>query len=276
MAATNNGNSTKSNSGDDQPAAASARPPRPLPEPDPSVLPNFVLIAPPHKHTTTTTTTATPSLCDAWRAAIAQLPASVAARFAVKETRLDPDAIAREFGPCECVVSPANAFGIMDGGYDMALSRAFAVDGDVWALTDAAQGVLRARHRGYLPPGACELVPLPERLAAANALGCAVLAVVPTMRTPEDVSWHVDVVYEGMWSLLAALYRWNQGGAGGARPVKRVLMTGLGTGSGGIGYEKCARQMVLAALNFARGWGERPRWDDVWERAQEMDATRRL
>ncbi|KAI0667571.1 hypothetical protein C8Q78DRAFT_981508 [Trametes maxima] len=241
------------------------------PDPDPSVLPAFVLLAPPPR------APGAPSLCPAWREALADIPASVAERFVVKEARLDPAALAREFGRCECVVSPANAFGIMDGGYDLALSHAFAVDGDTWALTNAAQDVLRERHRGYLPPGSCALVPLSPALTASNELGCAVLAVVPTMRTPEDVSWHVDLVYECMWNLLSALWRWNAGERpADAGRVEQVLMTGLGTGSGGVSYERCARQMALAAQNFARGWGERPRWGDVQTRAEEMDRTRRV
>ncbi|OSC98502.1 macro domain-like protein [Trametes coccinea BRFM310] len=254
------------------------RTPRKLPEPDTSLLPSFVLIAPPPRTNPRTNLKVTaPSLCAAWLEALADLPASVAQQFAVKETRLDPAALAQEFGTFECVVSPANAFGIMDGGYDLALSRAFAVDGDIWALTNTVQDVLQDRHRGYLPPGCCELAPLPSALTASNPLGCTVLAVVPTMRTPEDVSWHRDLVYECMWNLLSAIWRWNKGERPeGAKPVKRVLMTGLGTGNGGIGYEKCAKQMCLAALNFARGWGERPRWDDVVDRAKEMDGTREL
>ncbi|KAI0648004.1 macro domain-like protein [Trametes meyenii] len=243
----------------------------PHPEPDPSVLPEFVLLAPPPRNPDA------PSLCTAWRAALADVLSPVAERFAVKEARLDPTALAREFGRCECVVSPANAFGIMDGGYDLALSHAFAIDGDTWALTNAAQATLRDRYRGYLPPGSCALVPLPPALTASNELECTLLAVVPTMRTPEDVSWHVDLVYECMWNLLSALWRWNAGERpAGAGRVERVLMTGLGTGSGGVSYERCARQIALAALNFARGWGERPRWGDVKTRTEEMDRTRRV
>ncbi|EIW59209.1 macro domain-like protein [Trametes versicolor FP-101664 SS1] len=255
-----------------------SRPPRPLPDPDPSVIPAFVLIAPPPRTHPRTKVTA-PSLCAAWRDALAadDVPAEVAARFTVKEAKLDPAALAEEFGECACVVSPANAFGIMDGGYDMALSVAFTVERDIWALTNVVQDALRTQYRGYLPPGACELVPLTPALTASNPLGCTVLAVVPTMRTPEDVSWHVDLVYDCMWNLLSALWRWNNGDRPeGAARVERVLMTGLGTGNGGITYERCARQMALAAVNFARGWGERPRWDDVEPRAKEMDATRRV
>ena len=165
--------------------------------------------------------------------------------------------------------------------YDAALSQIFSTkfnEEEIWTLTNEVQDVLKRRWRGYLPPGSCQLVPLSPKLTARNPLDCTVLAVVPTMRVPEDVSWHVDLVYDSMWSLLAAVYQWNAGERpAGARPIRRVLMTGLATGFGGIGYDKCARQMFLAALNFAKAWGDHPRWDrNISIRTKEMDETRRM
>ena len=157
----------------------------------------------------------------------------------------------------------------------MALSQAFTVDKDIWALTNAVQDVLKRKHRGFLPPASCTLVPLTPALTASNALGCTVLAVVPTMRTPEDVSWHLDIVYDCMWNLLTALWRWNEGERPeGAAPIKKVLMTGLATGYGGVSFDKCAKQMCLAVRNFVKGWGDHPRWDDIAESMKEMDSTR--
>ncbi|CAL1712161.1 unnamed protein product [Somion occarium] len=232
------------------------RPPREIPEPDISVLPSFVLIAPP-PYTSPRTKETAPSLCESWRTALADLPPAVAAQFTIKEARFNAATLAKEFGTFDCLVSPANAFGIMDGGYDLALSRAFIVDDDIWALTNAVQDVLHKRYRGYLPPGSCTMVPLSPALTTSNPLGCTTLAVVPTMRTPESVSWHRDLVYESMWNLLAALWRWNEGERPDAAPqVQKVLLTGLGTGHGRIGFDKCAKQMFLAALNFARGWAQ--------------------
>lgn len=150
-------------------------------------------------------------------------------------------------------------------------------DRDIWPLTNVVQDVLKRRYRGYLPPTSCALVPLPSSLVEANDLRCKVLAVVPTMRTPEDVSWHVDLVYDSMWNLLSAIWQWNSGERpDGAEPIRKVLMTGLGTGNGGIGYDRCARQMFLAAINFSQGWGEQPRWKDLFLRAKELDGTRTI
>lgn len=82
---------------------------------DATVLPEIVLIAPPPRTNPRTKVTA-PSLCEAWRNALEDIPEPVASRFKVKETKLDPPALAAEFSTFECLVSPANAFGIMDGG----------------------------------------------------------------------------------------------------------------------------------------------------------------
>jgi hypothetical protein len=57
------------------------------------------------------------------------------------------------------------------------------------------------------------------------------MATLPTMRTPKDVSWHKDLVYNTMWTFLAELERWNNAlQSGEDDTVRTVLMTGLGTG----------------------------------------------
>ncbi|KAI0701561.1 hypothetical protein C8T65DRAFT_269505 [Cerioporus squamosus] len=249
----------------------------------PTRVPHLVLIA------------RSPALLDAWRRAIARyFPASpspgAGAEFSVHEGALDdlpPAEIAHE-----CVVSPANAFGIMDGGFDLALSRAFrGPSADLYALTDHVQTHLRARWAGYAPPGTCTLVPLPDA-ARANRWGTHTLAVVPTMKRPEDVDWNRELVYGATWGLLCELGRWNARVRADGEPVasatsgkaphergriERVLMTGLGTGAGGVSAERCARQMVLAVKHYveAEGLPERLRWEtaEVERRVREVEET---
>ncbi|KAI0746439.1 hypothetical protein C8Q80DRAFT_1175048 [Daedaleopsis nitida] len=57
------------------------------------------------------------------------------------------------------------------------------------------------------------------------ALACTVLAVLPTMCTPEDGSWDRDVVYKCMWHLLAALDRWNRRARAGDGSMKEEEVT---------------------------------------------------
>ena len=153
---------------------------------------------------------------------------------------------------------------------------------------------------------------------ARNKWGTHTLAVLPTMKEPEWVGWNRELVYNAMWMLLCEISRWNgevdearretggrqsqearaegeaayiQEGSGGrweehdSEPEKRrrerisrVVMTGLGTGTGGVSAERCGRQMVLAVKHYLEGLPEKVRWDSAEEkrRMEELNATLQL
>ena len=159
--------------------------------------------------------------------------------------------------------------------FDLALSRAFqGGSADAYFLTDHVQAHLRRRAAGFLPPGSCALVGLPEGVAGAgNAWGTRVLAVLPTMRVPGDVGWHRDLVYNATWALLAEVARWNADEGANGGPIERIVMTGLGTGTGGVSAERCARQMVLAVKHFEEGVAEHARWETVQRQMEEVEET---
>jgi hypothetical protein len=77
----------------------------PMPKPDgPGKLPHFILISPAPRE----------SLVKAWTQAITTLPSILQTHFTVLEGMLSsfpPDKL-----QCDCIISPANSFGIMDGG----------------------------------------------------------------------------------------------------------------------------------------------------------------
>ncbi|KAG1743698.1 uncharacterized protein EDB91DRAFT_1125457 [Suillus paluster] len=232
-----------------------------------SITPKFTLIAPEPRHSST-------SLCDAWLRAIEEhFPDPIDSPFTVIQGKLHD--VHPERLRCDCVVSPANSFGIMDGGFDHELSRFFNGTGDMWRLTNHCQSYIRDLWHGYIPPGSCMIVPLPDDAAGAdNPWDARALAISPTMRTPEDVSWHQDLVYNTMWSLLVQLERWNKvSDTDGRAKIQTVLMTGFGTGTGGIGVDKCAQQMVLAVKHFKMPLADRVRWNDVEQRARDVQAT---
>jgi len=142
----------------------------------------------------------------------------------------------------------------------------------MWHLTDHCQTYIRDVWHGHIPPGSCMIVPLPDDAASAgNLWGARALAIPPTMHAPEDVSWHQDLVYNTMWSLLVQLERWNK--TEGCAKIETVLMTGLGTGYGGIDAEKCAQQMMLAVKHFRMPLADRVRWIDVEQRVRDIRAT---
>src|SRR6266702_2191552 len=78
-----------------------------------SELPHFILIAPP-PHATATTPVSKVSLCQVWTRTISTLPPELRTRFTVFEGTLS--SLPTDHLQCDCIVSPANSFGIMDGG----------------------------------------------------------------------------------------------------------------------------------------------------------------
>ena len=104
------------------------------------------------------------------------------------------------------------------------------------------------------------------------------------MHAPENVSWHKDLVYNAMWTLLVEIKRWNQSAGVGkdeveeitSTSIRTVLMTGLGTGQGGISAKRCAQQMVLAVKHFQQGLPTNIRWGDVRQRNADIERTMEL
>lgn len=99
------------------------------------------------------------------------------------------------------------------------------------------------------------------------------------MRHPEELTWNKDIVYNTMWSLLVELESWNKK-VDDEKKIKKVLMTGLGTGVGKIPAATCARQMALAVKHFLyarKEVGQRAQaeddylsWDKVLDLAKEV------
>ena len=116
------------------------------------------------------------------------------------------------------------------------------------------------------------------------------VALCPTMRTPENVRWHKEVVYNCVWSLLVAVDNHNaevtadpeKAAREGASLIETVAMTGLATGVGAVPPEVCAKQMARAFAHYHEAktkpekWGAL-KWRDIWElpvyTSEELDAS---
>ena len=104
-----------------------------------------------------------------------------------------------------------------------------------------------------------------------NPWGARIMAVIPTMRVPDDISWHQDLVYNCIWSLLCEIVKWNRNP--NQEPIHTVLSTGLGTGTGEVDPNQCARQMVLAAKHFQKPLPVHPRWKHVESYARDVEES---
>jgi O-acetyl-ADP-ribose deacetylase (regulator of RNase III) len=130
----------------------------------------------------------------------------------------------------DAMLSPANSFGIMDGGLDLAIRDALG-----FQVQEVAQRAIIERHHGELHVGEAEIVP-------TNDKRWPFLVVAPTMRVPENISQTVNA-YVAFRAALLAVRRHN---AAGHPVIRTMLCPGLGTGIGCLEPRRCAAQMRVA------------------------------
>jgi O-acetyl-ADP-ribose deacetylase (regulator of RNase III) len=134
----------------------------------------------------------------------------------------------------DCLVSPANSFGMMDGGIDAAIVRYFGQ-----SLMDRVQRRILDDYLGEQPVGTSFIVETghPQH---------PFLAHTPTMRVPMSVTG-TDIPYIAMWAMLLAVRQHNQQHQ---QPIRSIACPGLGTGIGKVPYGEAARQMAVAYEHF--------------------------
>jgi O-acetyl-ADP-ribose deacetylase (regulator of RNase III) len=144
------------------------------------------------------------------------------------------DGVFEKLPEFDCLVSPANSFGLMDGGTDAAIIRFF---GD--ALQTRVQQRILADYLGEQPVGTSLIV-------ETGHPRHPYLAHTPTMRVPMSVA-RTDYIYLAMWAMLTAVHRHNRQSN---RPIRTVACPGLGTGIGRMPFPEAGRQMALAYRYF--------------------------
>lgn len=147
----------------------------------------------------------------------------------------------------DCVVSPANSFGFMDGNLDCVISEYVG-----WDVQEKLQKYIKENHNGELLVGDCEV------LETSHEMVKYVISA-PTMRVPSIIKNTVNV-YLASKAIFRALKKLKR--------VDTVTISGLGTGCGEVSFDICARQMHEAYKHTILG-------DSVdisdWRKAQEYD-----
>lgn len=159
------------------------------------------------------------SLVDQWRSQFADC--------------LGVEALAGDYfqRPADAIVSPANSFGIMDGGLDLAIRDQLG-----FAVEDRIQKVIVQKHHGELPVGCAEVVPTDDPR-------WRFMVAAPTMRVPEPLGKTL-APYLAFRAILLAVERWNR--RAGKREIDSLVCCGLGTGIGKVQPSRCAAQMRAA------------------------------
>lgn len=153
----------------------------------------------------------------------------------------------------DCLVSPANSFGLMDGGVDFMITRHFGSE-----LMERVQARILREFRGEQPVGTSIIV---ETGSEEHPF----LAHTPTMRVPMAIDG-TDNVYSAMFAMLLAVERHN---ATHERPIETIACPGLGTGCGRVESGEAARQMALAVKHFRSPPG-RISWVYAWSRQSSI------
>jgi O-acetyl-ADP-ribose deacetylase (regulator of RNase III) len=133
--------------------------------------------------------------------------------------------------PADAMLSPANSFGIMDGGLDLAIRDRLGFD-----VQRSVQRAIIELFHGELPVGAAVVV-------ETGHASWPHLVVSPTMRVPENVAQTLNA-YLAFRAALLAISRFNV--EAGTTALRTVLCPGLGTGIGGMAPARCAVQMRIA------------------------------
>ena len=148
----------------------------------------------------------------------------------------------------ECVVSPANSYGLMDGGYDKAITEWFGSQ-----LQERVQKYISEHYYGEQPVGTSFIID-------AGRSGQKLIHT-PTMRVPSRIL-DPAVVYQSMrTTLMVAL----------ENDVKSIVIPVFGGLTGGVEPTLAAKMMWLGYDSIVRpntriGWGIAWEKDDKWVR----------
>ena len=144
----------------------------------------------------------------------------------------DINRITTMYEDIDYIVSPANSYGIMNGGIDEVYMLMFP------GIENKVKKAIREKYpeTKELPVGECLSVPI-EKMRRCRIPSIKELICCPTMRVPSDING-TDNIYLAMKGLLDFL-KLNK------RPIK-VVIPGLGTLTGKLPFEESAEQIKRA------------------------------
>lgn len=140
----------------------------------------------------------------------------------------------------ECITSPANSYGLMDGGYDLALTMIYGK-----SLQNAVQNYIAKHYYGEQMVASSFIINIPSSKQR--------LIHTPTMRIPSPIV-DSDIVYNAMRSTLICALDNN---------VESIIIPAFGGSTGMVSFDIVARLMVKAYKQIFCNNIKIKSWDDV-------------
>ena len=147
----------------------------------------------------------------------------------------------------DCLVSPANSYGLMDGGYDLALTKMF---GD--QLQKIVQNYIIDNLYGEQPVGSSIIIDIPNTNKK--------LIHTPTMRIPSPIV-DSEIIYTSMRSTLMCALKNN---------IKTIIIPAFGGSTGMVPFNTIAREMYKAYIQIFNITINVHSWRDVEKRDDLM------
>lgn len=122
----------------------------------------------------------------------------------------------------ECVVSPANSFGLMDGGYDMAITKWYGKE-----IQQKVQNYILEKYYGEQPVGTSFIIDINENEKLIHTT---------TMRTPEKIK-DETIIYQCMRMTLITAIQNN---------IHSILIPMFGGLTGDVPPQNIAKMMRYA------------------------------
>ena len=179
-------------------------------------------------------------------------------------------AIHSNIGQCQshdCIVSPANSFGNMDGGIDRTISYMLNTIDDRDYIGKKVRKEIHRRFRGEQPVGSCIILPTDNNKFPY-------LAHAPTMRIPRNCVGTLNAYY-AFKAVLCDILNFNKKMISiGKEPIRSILTTTFCTGCGELPLRMALLQMKKA-YDVARD-GVKVGWSNVNKLDQELEDLRKL
>jgi len=170
----------------------------------------------------------------------------------------------------DAIVSPANSYGIMEGGFDMHLNNYLSNELNYKDFIKMIQKQLSKKVNLLQQPGSAILL-------ETNNSKCPYLIHSPTMQIP-SIIYNKEIVYWCIYNILTLIYNHNENCIKDKETkINTICMPGMGTGCGQLTYKDFVKLLYLAYKHFKQNIKKiEVDWEYAKKQYKELQITLKL